>query len=392
MRFDRAVRRNGATDTVIAAGAARPGGCVVKDMWGRGAAALVALVAVAFGLVGAAAPASAQPVSTAPTGSVDGMRAGPDGVFIGGWALDPDGPGTVTVAAFSSGSYDAQTSQVANQSRPDVAAAFPGYGDAHGFQMLLAAAPGDNWVCVDAYDTVGLTMPTQLGCQTVHVPSGDPFGSLDIAAPARPLSTDIRIAGWAIDPDAFEPIQVAVMIDGTGGWILADRSRPDVALSFPGYGDRHGFDITLPSTAGSHEVCMAGINEGGGSNVLIGCKTVVVPDSKPFGFLDGIELGDATDAGRAAVVSGWAIDPDTTAPIQVAVYVDAAGAWYRADASRPDVGAVYPTFGSQHGFEVPVVLPWADPPATVCVWAINAGPGDNVLLGCRDVTPQTPVD
>ena len=80
-------------------------------------------------------------------------------------------------------------------------------------------------------------------------------------------------------------------------------------------------------------------------------------------------------------MSGWAIDPDTTAPIAVHFYIDGTGVPRMADQMRPDVGAAYPAAGAQHGFSA--VIP-ADPGShTVCAYAINDASGDNPLLGCR---------
>ncbi len=49
-------------------------------------------------------------------------------------------------------------------------------------------------------------------------------------------------------------------------------------------------------------------------------------------------------------VSGWAIDPDTAAPISVHVYVGSVGEAIIADGVREDVGAAFPGYGAQHGF------------------------------------------
>jgi len=96
----------------------------------------------------------------------------------------------------------------------------------------------------------------------------NPFGWLDEVSVQ---SDQIRVRGWAIDPDTKEPIAVHVYVDNTFvvSW-TADQSRPDVAAAKPGYGDRHGFDATI-STKGRN-VCVYGINQGPGrQNSRIGC-------------------------------------------------------------------------------------------------------------------------
>lgn len=85
-------------------------------------------------------------------------------------------------------------------------------------------------------------------------------------------------------------------------------------------------------------------------------------------------------------VSGWAIDPDTAAPIDVHTYVDGAFAGAtRADQPRPDVGNGYPGYGPNHGFNT--VIPTTPGTHNVCTYAINVAYGNaNMLLGCRSVT------
>ena len=99
----------------------------------------------------------------------------------------------------------------------------------------------------------------------------------------------------------------------------------------------------------------------------------------PFGYLDS-----ATFVNGAATVSGWAIDPDTTHAIAVAVTVDGV-AVARATASAPryDVGRSFPAYGSAHGYSLRA--PVGNGRHTVCVTAINVGPGANAQLGCRAV-------
>jgi len=51
--------------------------------------------------------------------------------------------------------------------------------------------------------------------------------------------------------------------------------------------------------------------------------------------------------------------------------------------SRPDVDAVH-HMGENHGFDLEVGGP---PGASVCVYAINVGPGSNSLIACRAAPP-----
>jgi hypothetical protein len=82
-------------------------------------------------------------------------------------------------------------------------------------------------------------------------------------------------------------------------------------------------------------------------------------------------------------VRGWAVDPDTASSIAVHVYVnDAFGGWAFATLARPDVGAAYPSFGSNHGYSF-VVGPH-EGSNTICAYGITAVEGTtNSVLGCR---------
>jgi len=83
-------------------------------------------------------------------------------------------------------------------------------------------------------------------------------------------------------------------------------------------------------------------------------------------------------------IAGWAIDVDTADPIYVWVNVSGVGNPAYANRSRPDVGAVYPGYGSNHGFSEWI----SKPPGTysVCIHGVNVGPGASTLLGCSTVT------
>jgi len=292
-------------------------------------------------------------------------------VAVGGWAIDPDTQAPIDVHVYVGAAGYAVR---ADGSRPDVGAVYPGYGPAHGFSASLPAAAGPQRVCVYGINT-GPGANTLIGCRDVVVPSGSPFGALDLVSAG---TGQVRVAGWGIDPDSVSPIDVHVYVDGAGYAFTATGSRPDVAGVYPGYGAAHGFDVVVPSAAGAHRVCAYLINVGVGGNALLGCRDVVVGSASPFGALDAVSAGPGSVA-----VGGWAIDPNAQEPIDVHVYVGAAGYAVRADGSRPDVGAVYPGYGAAHGFWAS--LPAAAGPQRVCVYGINTGPGANTLIGCRDV-------
>ena len=86
-------------------------------------------------------------------------------------------------------------------------------------------------------------------------------------------------------------------------------------------------------------------------------------------------------------LSGWALDPETTASSYVWVDVAGKGQLVRANTERPDVGRLFPTYGSAHGFAATIPAPAGR--HQVCLTAINVATGPNTSLGCRTVTVPT---
>ncbi|HEV7562650.1 MAG TPA: glycoside hydrolase domain-containing protein, partial [Solirubrobacterales bacterium] len=123
----------------------------------------------------------------------------------------------------------------------------------------------------------------------------------------------------------------------------------------------------------------------------VGSATLATGNDDPIGHLD---LTGAPDPGQVRV-KGWAFDPDApTEPLTVAVLVGGRAGSPNAveynlgaiaTGSRPDVGALYPTAGSRHGFDARIATVKSGP-QPVCIYAINSGPGSNRLLGCKAVT------
>jgi SpoIID/LytB domain protein len=307
-------------------------------------------------------------VATDPFGSLDVVARTPDGLRVAGWSLDPNSSQPTAVHVYVNGQFGGAVE--ASGERLDIAAAFEGYGARHGFDLTVAPAGTVNNVCAYAINA-GPGNNRLIGCRTITT-AVDPFGSIDVA---NGTLDGVDIAGWAIDPDTRDPIKVHVYVDGTFAGVLdATGERPDIGAAFGGYGSGHGYAGSVAASPGRHQVCTYGINVQSGSNSALGCRTVTVPGD-PFGSVDVIAVG-----GGGIQVAGWAIDPNTADPIDVHVYVGAAGNFLRADGARPDIAAAIPGAGPNHGFAATV--PGAAG-AQVCAYAINVGPGTNVQLGCR---------
>ncbi len=312
-----------------------------------------------------------------PVGGLESVVAEIGGtVSVRGWAIDPDTTGPIFVWLTVNGSG---RHLYANQARADVAEAQPGYGPDHGFSTQLQLDGGRYTICATA-SNVGLGSHTPLGCETVSVRGGSPFGNFERMAVT---SEGIELTGWAVDPDTADRIYLWVTVDGAGRHYLAGTERPDVGRAFPEYGSAHGYSLTIAATPGPHRVCITAVNVGAGTHTSLGCRGSspdVSGNRSPYGNFEAASGGP-----NGIEIRGWAIDPDTTAPVYLWVTIDGKyGRHIRADVERSDVGRVFPSYGSGHGFEK--LLAVAPGSHRICVTASNVGPGAHTDLRCKQVT------
>ncbi|MDQ0574690.1 hypothetical protein [Agromyces albus] len=310
-----------------------------------------------------------------PFGNVELYEAKPGTVRVAGWALDPNTTASIAVHVYVGTAGFAFT---AAGNRPDVGAAYPANGGAHGFDATIKVpTSGTQDVCVYGIN-VGQGVNALIGCKRMLLMGGSPLGAVDTMVAGV---GSVKVTGWTLDPDITGPIPVHIYVDGVGVAYQANKARAGLAATYPGYGDNHGFSETIPVAPGDHRICVYGINTGPGAHVELACRTVSIVGEKgrsPFGNFE-TAVGDA----QGVSVGGWALDPDTVPPIAVHVYVDGVGYAIRADQTRTDVGRVYPVHGNQHGFAASI--PAASGARNVCAFAINSGPGPHTLLGCRSV-------
>lgn len=307
------------------------------------------------------------------TGEVTGLDRTSGKLHLSGFALRRDTTTPLAVTVSIDGVPAAQT--VANIARSDVVSRFPAIGANHGFDVTVPVALSAKRACV----TENLT-GTLIGCRDAN-PITPPFGDFGFTTSMTP--PHIGLSGWAIDPDSSEPTVVHAYVDGVATQIWADKARPDVASAFPGYGVSRGFSADIPAAQGAHQVCVYAINIPSGDHPLLGCREAIVGQvnrSAPFGALDAVIGG-----GASVLVSGWALDRDTTEPINVHVYVDSTATPIVASNPRADVAAAFPGVNLRSGFSARIA---ASPgPHTVCVYAIDANLiGPHALLGCRAVS------
>jgi len=314
-----------------------------------------------------------------PFGSYDAAVGGTNSVSVQGWAIDPDVNGATEIDVWADGSFLGYGP--ASQYRADVASAYPGYGGYHGFSFSVPIASGTHSVCAYAIDINDPSANRGLGCRTATISAPStvdhpPFGNVEavLRSPGG-----LSLQGWALDPDTASSIRMDAYVDGGfAGYGYADLSRPDVGAAYPGYGDRHGFDITAAAGPGTHTVCLYAIDIGGSVNPNVGCTTMTVT-AQPIGNLDAVAR-----SGSSALLDGWAIDPDTASAIEIDVLADGAFAGYGYTfGNRPDVGAFFTRYGPVHGFSLSV--PIGPIERTVCVYAINVYAGYNTNLGCASI-------
>lgn len=188
----------------------------------------------------------------------------------------------------------------------------------------------------------------------------------------------LAVKGWAIDQDTTDSIYIWVTIDGAGQHVYANTLRADVGTAYPGYGNYHGFSQNLTAAPGLHNVCVTASNVAAGAHKQLGCKNVTVIAGSPrgnFEYAAGVKGG--------IDITGWALDPDTTASIYMWVTVDGNGQHIFANASRTDIGAQFPGYGNNHGFSSVVAA--AVGKRTICVTASNVSSGNHTELGCREI-------
>jgi hypothetical protein len=307
-----------------------------------------------------------------PYGNIETTDVVGDQGVLAGWAIDPDTTAPVTIHAYVNGVGVGAATAAA--SRPDVAATHSAAGPDHGFSVTVPLQPGPNDVCLYAINVPVAGTNPLLGCRVLTL-QVDPVGNAEVITGG---ATSFTVEGWALDPETSAPIDVHVYVDGVGsGAFTADENRTDVAALYPDNGPGHGFSFELTAAPGVHQVCVYAIGVlQGGQNPSLGCRTVNV-GVPPIGRIDQVQVTAYT-----ARVSGWAVDADTQAPIDVHLYVDGRFATALTTAvSRPDIAAAFPGAGDLHGFDTTLVVPSGR--HTICMFAINvAGGVGNPLLSC----------
>lgn len=303
-------------------------------------------------------------VTSTPDGNLESLTAGAGKVTASGWTRDPSSDAPVGVL-LTAGSVTA--SGYATRSRPDVQAVHPTYGPSTGFSLTATGvAPGIQTACVTALDNDG-GMNLGMGCARLYVtdPTGmSPTGNFSTAVGG--VGT-LSLAGWSSDADGAAPRVVTVVVDGVArwqGWTPADGT----------------FSTRITGVvAGRRDVCLAIRNEGRGSDVTAACAAVDVAGASPVGNVDGF-----VRSGNYLAISGWAVDPESDAPIPVDVVLDRQRVFRAVGGrSRPDVLAVRGAGGDSGFIQELYGVPAGS--HELCAVARNVGGGSDQWIGCRSV-------
>jgi predicted small lipoprotein YifL len=297
-----------------------------------------------------------------PRGSFDDAQSAyANRLQVRGWATDPNvRTRSISIHLYVGGQAGTPGAQgfdlgPARSYRPDVNSAYPGDGNYHGFDATISTSKsGNQQVCAYAIN-VGPGANVLLACRNVYV--------------LEPLTT----ASTAIVRQGARPS------DGTS-WLLIQGQRywiPDggtyqclQASGVPGPYYLSDAELnSLPDQAGQRASCGAG--------------------NSPRGSFDDAQSAYA----NRLQVRGWATDPNVrTRSISIHLYVGGQAGTPGAQgfdlgparSYRPDVNSAYPGDGNYHGFDATISTSKSGN-QQVCAYAINVGPGANVLLACRNV-------
>ena len=313
-------------------------------------------------------------LAESPLGYLEPVARTGDQLRVRGWAYDPDSPTTRLSVRISIDGGTART-VLAGVARPDVARAYPQAGQYHGYELLYALPEGVHTFCVTAVN-LSYGSDSSLGCRSGTLRFTPTAGVTALT----PTAVGAVFTGWATDPDTTAAISVYITVDG--------RIVTTVPANLAGGAHSgHAFLARLQIGSGTHTVCAIGRNVVYGThNSTPACNTVSLVLG-PFGRWNSLTRAAGSNNLQ---VTGWTFDPDTTAPISVAITLDGqAAGTVVASAVRSDIASAYPASGAGHG--ISTVVPADAGEHTVCLTALNVGLGSNTALGCQLIIAVHPV-
>jgi hypothetical protein len=196
-------------------------------------------------------------------------------IRLSGWAFDPHTTAPIDLEIEINGHYQRVS---ANEPRPDVAAAFPGVGGNHGFDLFTEGGPAGTSVkiCVRSPIPEKPGLPAVFGCRIIvmHDPSaftaeaGSPTQrpALALLEGADAVNGGIHVRGWAADAaggSALAGTQLLLVRDDQwqarvdlGSHAIADPWLNDATGAPPG--TAASFDFVVPRADFDHidSVCI----------------------------------------------------------------------------------------------------------------------------------------
>ncbi len=233
-----------------------------------------------------------------PVGHLDNFSDGDGGIWLGGWAYDPDRMSVPIELRIEVGGsvYTAKADQTVG-----------GYGDdktGHAINRNVSVNErGEHNVKVWAIDLTG-NENTLLGEKTLMIKSNNaPIGAVDAIGGGKNV---IGLSGWAHDADTPGE-QVTLRLEVVGG---SSYTFTTSGIRENGYPD---FSVRVPvKERGTHQVKIYVLDQGPYKsdlqNTLIKTETVTIDSTNmpPIGAVDAIGGGE-----NVIGLSGWADDPDT---------------------------------------------------------------------------------
>ena len=304
-----------------------------------------------------------------PIGSLDAVTRVPGGLRADGWALDPDTASAIDVHVY------ANTVGVAGNAaghRPDIGAAFTGYGANHGYSIAACIVPAASVCAPSASTSTRVATSRSVAVRSTSRP--ETLSVLSTWSPACRVGSG-SAAGPSILTTRHRHRSTSMSMVEESRRL---RVRPMWALSSRPWA--HCTVMTSPSPRGRVDGASASLRSIwdlapiGGSRVVTSSCPEETPSERWTWRLVAkgtcvLAVGLSTQTRRSrSTFTCMSVQSDSQ---------------YAPAGPRPDVAAAAPGYGSNHGFDA--TLPAGGGTQQVCVFGINVGIGGNVPLACRTV-------
>lgn len=191
--------------------------------------------------VPAAGGATVGAATSRPFGNLDGVGYAAGAVSVRGWTIDPDTTASLQYDVTINGqSYGSGVAAVA---RPDVGAAYPKYGSAHGYQLAVPVtlAPGNYEICVVGVNNAAggnTILPCRLYTVVPTTPPAS-LGSATVSAAAAAVQSQAISSGAAssasFPASASAAVRIAIASRALLQQATGRSARPRVVAGVPAF-------------------------------------------------------------------------------------------------------------------------------------------------------------